>query len=207
MTVLEIKKDKKHLSRLLLSDGRELYLDDDICSSVSVSCGAEITESELEKLCFESDYKRAKSRALWYLDRMDYTEKALYDKLIKAGFDKKASAAVIARLKELGVIDDERYAGRLAERYRENNISEREAIQKLRLKGVAYDLAKACVRNTEFDERVQIESLIETKYARRLREERGSEKVFAALARKGFSFSEIKKALKKYCEELEFGEE
>ena len=51
---------------------------------------------------------------------MDYTEKALYEKLIRAGFGKAASAAVIARLLELGIIDDRRYAERMAETARKS---------------------------------------------------------------------------------------
>ena len=142
MIITAIKPDKKHLTRLIFDDGGEQLLDNDVLAEGSVAVGQDISTEELKELKFNSDYKRAKSRALWYLDRMDYTEKALYEKLLKAGFSKKASAAVLAKLCEFGLIDDRRYAERMAERCKENNISKREAMHKMLLKGVPYDLAK-----------------------------------------------------------------
>ncbi len=207
MHISEIKKDKKHLARILLSSGEELLLDIDVCEEEGLAAGCEVDCERIAALQYESDYKRAKSRAMWYLDRMDYTEKALYDKLVKAGFGKKASAAVLAKLCDLGLVNDARYAERFAERCAESNISKREALQKMLLKGVPLALAKETLSSLECDEEAQIAALIERKYAYRLAEERGHEKVFAALARKGFTFSAIKSALKKYNEELEFCEE
>ncbi len=207
MQITDIKKDKKHLTRIVFSDGNEQLLDKDVCDGEGLFVGYEVDCERLEELKYESDYKRAKSRAMWYLDRMDYTERALYEKLVKAGFGKKASAAVLAYLCKLGLVDDRRYAERFAERCIEGNISKREAYQKMLLKGVSPSLAKEILSELECNEEAQIAALIEKKYAQKLADERGHEKVFAALARKGFSFSAIKSALKKYSEELEFCEE
>lgn len=205
MTVTALKNEKKHLTRVLFNDDTEILLDSDICAESSlIRVGRELSSEELKELKEASDYKRAKSRALWYLDRMDYTEKALFDKLLKAGFSKKASARVLARLCELGVVDDRRYAERFIERCNENNISKREAMHKMLLKGIPYDLARELLSENECDEACQIENLLNGKYAYKLTCEKGPEKVFAALARKGFSFSEIRKAMKKYTEIKEF---
>lgn len=207
MIITAITKDKKHLTKLLFVDGSELLLDDDVTAENSLTAGQDVSAEELKELKFSSDYKRAKSRALWYLDRMDYTEKALYEKLLKAGFSKKASAAVLARFCELGVIDDRRYAERMAERCKENNISKREAMHKMLLKGVPYDLAKELLEDSETDEEGQIANLLEGKYAYKLTQENGAQKVYAALVRKGFSYSSVRSAMKKYTEQLEFCEE
>ncbi len=207
MQITAINKDKKHLTKITLSNGKECFLDNDVVSENGLFKTAEIDEEFLKELKFSSDFKRAKSRALWYLDRMDYTEKALYEKLLRAGFSKKASAAVIAKLCELSLIDDRRYAERMADRLIASNISKREALNKMYLKGIPLDLAKEILSQTESDEGEQIKALLEGKFAYKLTLENGVEKVFSALARKGFSFSEIKKALKEYKEELEFCEE
>ena len=207
MQITAINKDKKHLTKITFSNGEECFLDNDVVSENGLSITAQIDEEFLSELKFSSDFKRAKSRALWYLDRMDYTEKALYEKLVRAGFSKKASAAVIAKLCELALIDDRRYAERMADRLTINNISKREALNKMYLKGIPLDLAKEVLSQTESDEGAQIKALLEGKFAYKLTLENGVEKVFAALVRKGFSFSEIKKALKEYKEELELCEE
>lgn len=202
MQITALTKDKKHLTRVTFSGGEECFLDNDTVLENGLSKGNEITEEFLEELKFSSDYKRAKSRAMWYLDRMDYTEKALFEKLVKAGFSKKASAAVLAKLCEFGLVDDRRFAERMAERLISNNISKREALNKMYLKGIPIDLAKEVLGETESDENAQIKALLEGKFAHKLTLENGPEKVFAALVRKGFSYSSVRSALKQYIEEL-----
>ena len=207
MFITDIKKDKKHLSRIFLSNGEEILIDVDLCIEKGLSSGYETDEEFLKKLREESEFKRAKSRALWYLDRMDYTENALYQKLIKAGFDKKACAEVIAWCVEFGLVDDRRYAERYALRCYESNISKREAMQKMYMKGISSQLAKEVWEEMDTDEQSQLNALIEKKYAYKLTLENGTEKVFAALIRKGFSFGAVKEAMKKYSEEIEFSED
>lgn len=207
MLITETQKQKKHLTKLVLEDGQEVFLDNDICLNYSLKPETEITEEELKKLMYESEYLRAKSRALWYLDRADRTEKGMYEKLVGAGFDRKASAAVVGRFVEVGLIDDRRFAENFAEKCREANISKREGIRKMLLKGVPYDIANEVFSETEIDEEEQIRAVIEKKYARKLEQENGVQRVYAALVRKGFSFSAVKNALKKYSEELEYSEE
>lgn len=207
MTVTGIKPDKKHLTKLLLDEDFEILIDNDALLESGISVGTDLTDEDLKNLKYESDYKRAKGRALWYLDRMDYTEKVLYEKLLKAGFGKKASAAVIARFCELGIIDDRRYAERMAERLMDSNVSKREAMHKMLLKGLSYDLIKEMLENSETDEEEKIKNLLEGKYARKLTEEKGAEKVYAALVRKGFSYGVVRSAMKDYTEQLEFCED
>lgn len=207
MKIISLTREKKHLIKLTLEDGTECLLDNDTCSENALHPETELTEEKLAELRYDSEYRRAKSRALWYLDRADHTEKALYSKLTKAGFDKKASAAVIARLVELGVINDRRFAENFAERCTESNISRRETLRKLLEKGVPYDMANEVLEETDADEETQIRAVIEKKYARRLSAENGTEKVYAALIRRGFSFGAVRSVLKKYSEELEFSEE
>lgn len=203
MQIIDFKRDKLHLTKVFLSDGSEVLLDNDVIFEKSLQKGLEIDEKYLEELKLLSDYLRAKSRAVWYLDRSAHTEKGLYDKLVRAGFSKQACAKVIARFIEVGLLDDRRFAENYAERLMDANVSKREAVQKMLIKGVPYDLAKEVLEETEADEDTQIRNLIEKKYRNKLQSENGAKKVFDALARKGFSFSAIREALKSYIEELE----
>ncbi|MBR6741376.1 MAG: RecX family transcriptional regulator, partial [Clostridia bacterium] len=164
MQIVNLQKDKLHLTKLSLSDGRQVLVDNDLIFERSLKAGLEIDDKYLEELLFSSDYVRAKSRAVWYLDRSAHTEKGLYDKLVRAGFSKEACAKVIARFIEVGLLDDRRYAETLAERLIETNVSKREALQKMLSKGLPYDLAKAVLEETEADENTQIRNLIEKKY-------------------------------------------
>lgn len=207
MQIVRTEKQKKHLTKLVLDSGEEILLDNDICVNHVLKSGTVFNEEQLEALKYESEYERAKNRALWYLDRADRTEKGLYEKLVTAGFEKRACAAVIARLVELGLVDDRRFAESFAARCAEANISRREAVRKMAAKGVPYDIANDAFRETEVDEEEQLQNLLRKKYARRLAEENGAEKVYAALVRKGFSYAAVRNVLKKYSEELEYSEE
>ena len=182
-------------------------MDKDICLQNSLMTDMELTTEEIKNLKFDSQYQRARSRALWYLDRMDYTEAKLYEKLILKGFDKKASAAAIKRLKENGLVDDRRYAERLAERLLESRVSKREALQKLLYRKVPINIAKEVLEGFSVDEEEQILELLKTKYASKLELENGYQKVYAALIRKGFSYSSVKSAFKTYNDNLDFSEE
>lgn len=200
MQITAITKDKLHLMRVSLSDGSDVLIDKSVCAENCLKVGATIDEVALKGLLFESDYSRAKSRAVWHMDRQDHTEKGLYDKLVRSGFSKEACAKVIARFVEVGLIDDERYARNYAERLMEANVSKREAVQKMLQKGVPYDLAKRVLEDDETDEQAQIKNLLDKKYRTKLSVEGGAQKVFAALVRKGFSYSAVREALKSFIE-------
>lgn len=200
MQITDIKKEKLHLTKVSLSNGEDVLIDNDVCSEHYLKKGDELSDENLNDLIFQSQFERAKSRAVWYLDRKDRTSKDLYNKLCLAGFDKKASAKVIARLQEVGLIDDRRFAENYALRLIECNISKREALQKMLQKGVPYDMAKYVLSNCDADEAEQINALIDKKYRTKLLNENGVQKVYAALIRKGFSYDAVKTALKNYTE-------
>ncbi len=207
MTVVSVSKEKKHLMLIAFDNGSEIKIDTDVFLNNALCVGSELSAEDIENLEYESDYERAKSRALWYLDRNDYTAKALYDKLTKAGFERKASAAGIARLTGLGVVDDRRFAENFAARCAECNVSRREAAYKMMLKGVPKEIASDALDNEDADESEQIAALIAKKYRTKIASENGVQKVYAALIRKGFSYGKVRDALKKYSEELLYGED
>ena len=202
MKVLSVSPRKKGLSAVVLSDGNEFLLDTELIISKGISEKSEI--GDIKELLFESDFKRAKSRAIWYLSRRDHSKKELYDKLIKGGFSKEATEAAIDRMSEMGLVDDRVFAKRIFEQIVNlNHSSKREAIYKLKLKGISTDIIKELEEENELDESENIKQLIQKKYASRLETADGVKKVFASLLRKGFSYSDIRKALKEYSEELE----
>ncbi len=205
MTVTGLKREKGHLVRISFSEFEDVLIDLDVANGVPVKQGTDISPEKIAELKEISDYERAKSRALWYLDRSDRTEKGLYEKLVTAKFDKKASAKVISRLKELGLIDDNRYAKRYAERLIESGISKREIYAKLSAKGISRELAKETVSSFENDEKESIKQLIEKKYKNKMTDKNSIAKVYSALVRKGFSYGDVSDVLRQYRDEA--GEE
>lgn len=202
MKIKSISREKKGLSRVTFEDDTEILLDSELIEFKNLSKKSEI--EDIEKLSFESDFKRAKSRALWYLSRRDHSKKELMDKLIKGGFSKEASLLAIERMGEMGLVDDRAFAKRLYEQLVvSGSSSTREVTHKLKLKGISPEIIKEILEESLFDEGENIKLLIKKKYQNKLNSEEGVQKVFAALIRKGFSYSDVRRALKEYSAELE----
>lgn len=206
MRITEIKKQKKHLCEITFHTGRVLLLDSDYCAENGFFIGAQIPENDIEKHIENSDYKRALSRGVWYIERGSVSEKKMLEKLKTAGFSAIASEKAVARLTELGLINDTEYALRLAENYLSACVSKKDALYKMMNKGIPRDTAKAALEEFECDAVAQIRAVINKKYREKLSDEQSSKKVFAALMRKGFSYSDIKEAFKSY-NDVDYGEE
>jgi len=146
-------------------------------------------------------YEALWNRALWYLGRRDYGAQELRQKLLRYRPDKPAPAEedvdrAIERLLELGLLDDERYAQRLAESLSRKGFGERGILMELRMRGLGDESPEAPVEDRE-----RLTELLQTKYQRKLGDERGRRAVYQALVRKGFTHGDIQAALRGYMEE------
>lgn len=207
MIITAVKRDKNHTVKVELDCSQSVKIDLDYWNELCLREGDALSEEKLTEHIKESEYIRAKNRAMWFLDRADHSEKSLYEKIVKGGISATAAARAIARLKELGLLNDVRYATRLAERMADSNISKRESYAKLLQKGIPKDIIKSVLEDTAFDEASQIEALIQKKYRTKLTNNESLQKVYAALVRKGFSYGAVREALKKHTQEIEICEE
>ncbi len=207
MKIVEIRRDKKHTVKVSFDTGKAFNFDIDYWNDICLHENDEIDQDSLNHHLQESDYIRAKARGMWFLDRADYSEKTLYQKIVAGGISGTAAARAVARLKELGLLDDQKLAERLAERMAAANVSKREAYAKLYNKGIPTAIIKAVLCETNFDELSQVLAIIEKKYRNKMSEKQEIQKVYAALIRKGFSYSAVRDAIKKYTQEIEFYEE
>ncbi len=207
MKIVEIKRDKKHTVKVGLSDGRAFNFDLDYWGGLCLRENDEIDEGQLNFHLKESDYIRAKARGLWFLDRADYSEKTLYEKIVAGGISHAAAARAVARIKELGLIDDKKLAARLAAQMSEANISKRESYAKLYNKGIPKEIIKSVLEETDFDESTQITAVINKKYRAKMNTKQDIQKVYTALIRKGFSYSAVSEAIRKHTKEIENNEE
>lgn len=204
MKVVALQQKRKALTAVVLDDGCELLLDSELVIIENIRVGSEI--EDVEHMIYLSDLKRAKSRALWYLSRSDHSEKALYDKLVRGGFCEDACRDAVTRMKELGLIDDEAYATRMVEYLSQSGISRRELEFKLINKGIPREVAHE-LSQSDGDETEKIKYLLEHRYSGKLSDEESVKKVFAALVRKGFSYTDVRSALREYSEEILYSED
>lgn len=207
MKIVEIKPRRKHICGIVFDcdiDLKEygaeadpvglLALDAQLCELKGLRSGMVLDDEELVELIRESSIKRAKSRAMWYISRQDMPKEKLRRKLAEH-FPDYAAKAATDRAVELGLIDDFEYAKRrLQLELSVKKISLKAAAAKLLADGVDRETVEAAVEEAEYDPTDSILTLIERKYTKKLCEENGREKVFAALMRRGYSYSQIKAA-------------
>ena len=217
MKIVEIRPRRKSVSGIVFDceiDPKEfgadpdaagfLSLDSELCEIKRLKAGMELTDAELTALVRESHIKRAKSRAMWYLSRGDMAKKTLFDKL-RRSFPDYAAKTACDRAEELGYINDESYAKRRLQRIiDEKKVSVRMAKQLLRQEGIDPDLVDDAAESAEYDPIEAIVGLIERKYKQKLNDKDNTQKVIAALMRKGYGFSEIKEALSQFDTENDF---
>ncbi len=195
ITITRVSETKK--GRMALFCGEEFLfsLDEETYHFYPVAEGQTLTAPELEKLRLLSETRKAKDKALDYLGLREYGSAELYDKL-RLKFDEHSAAAAVARMEELGLLDDEAFALHRARALRDKKKSRREAARLLAEKGLDRDTIQAALDQVyrEEDEEEALRSLIQRQYSRKLSQGK-RDAVWAALARRGFPAQKIRAAL------------
>ena len=154
---------------------------------------AQKNKMETEYLSEES--RQARKKALRLLEHMDRTEKGLTEKLFQAGFSEEAVSDALAWVKELGYVNDARYA----ENYISSRIHEKSRqriFQDLYRRGIGSAEASAAWEEVceleEPDERAMIRSAVLRKYAPDSElDEKEIRRLYGYLARRGFRAEDI----------------
>lgn len=193
VTVSEGKNNKIHIH----IDGEyKATVDKDWWYSEKYRNYKEITEEELTELLCSVSFRRAYNKALDYLSRRPYSEKELAKKLREKDFPDEAIEGVIARLRELSLLNDEHYAEILAEQlYNNKHYGTRRILQELALRGVSREIAQNAVEALDKDDVNSIILLLERKFHDKIKDEKGKQRTINTLLRYGYSFSDVKQAL------------
>lgn len=205
MIVTDVSPFKGSMMCVQLSGGglaqeMKIYIHSEIIRKYNVAKGMELSEEEADRLIYENDLRRARERALYLMESRDHSYRELFDKLEK-NYSEDICFEVCNRLAEIGVINDRRYAEKLCRQLFEvKKLGRYRVKQEMRLKGLGSEIIEEAMENfSEEDEPFErLEKLVEQKYERYLTDRRGVEKVKNALARKGYSFGEIKEVLDLY---------
>lgn len=187
---------------LLFDDGtKSIELSKAVVYDEGIKLGSNLSEDELYNLTLLSEKKRAYNRALYYISKSNMSSGHLRKKLDKKFMDEAIDFA-INKVLENRFIDDGDYAKQLAERLQGEGRSRKEIIDKMYYKGCKKEDIEDAVVLLEFDEEADILALINKKYSIKLKAENGEEKVAAALMRRGFSPSIVRKIIKQELEKL-----
>ena len=207
MKILEAAIRRRRLYLLRLEDGRELSVDRQTFDESPYRAGGDITEQQLDTLLADSQYNRARERALYLLGLRDYGCREMEQKLLTEATPEIA-AAVVERLRQVGLLDDSRFAARLARHLNEYKQYPRRRIrQELLRKGVDAATAEEALSQLEGEDFQQALALIEKKYYNKLDTPESRQRVIAALARRGFTYAAIRRAMEEFGDEREEMEE
>lgn len=195
MKITAVSRRRRQLYVLSIEGGEDVEVDVRTFDESPYREGSDLTEEQLNSLLATSRYNRAHERALYLLGLRDYACKELEQKLYTEA-DPATAAAVVERLRQVGLLDDERYAARLARSLSEGKHYPRRRIeQELRHRGVCPALARAAVEELNEEDDQQALAILEKKYYNKLNDPDSRRRAVAALARRGFSYGAIRRAM------------
>lgn len=197
MIITATEERKKSLTALYIDGEYAVSVDTMTLLSTGKKVGSEITDDELYDLIETSKVNRAKEKALYLLEYRSRTKKELSDKLVPL-YGESASALAIERMEELGLINDESYAREYAEvLLNKKGYSRQRAAFELLKKGIDKDVIEEILDELELEPAEQIKKLLQTKFARRLSNEKDLAKTVNALKAMGYRWSDINEAMNK----------
>lgn len=183
---------------IIFEEGGRIYLSSEIVRSKALKDGTELSRQEVAALMYMQQYRKAKERALYIIEAGDISFKGLYEKLEK-NYSQRVCLDVCKKMVSIGLIDDRKYGAKLAARLFEVKLfGYYRAKQEMKRKGVPDELIEELCAEYSDTAQDRLAELIGRKYASKLDDENGVRKVKAALARMGYSYSNINEAMKSF---------
>lgn len=211
MEITSISKYKGSTYEVELDGERKLYLHIDIIADNGLRKGTQLEKDELRKIIYDSNFRRAYQYALYCLDYRDYSARDMFSKLVGTYKNETLCRAVLKKLTGAGIIDDARYAEKLARRLVEaRKYGFRRAKRELLMKGIGEETAVDALEQYREMFGENLAELLRTKHYRLLTDSsdrKNIEKVKSALVRYGYGFDEINSAVREYFENAEQAEE
>lgn len=198
MKITDIAKKKGTRYTIEVDDEYWYIIDLEIIMKNSLKIHMVVDEDFLDDIKMQAERRKARERAYYLLGYRDHSKKELYDKLLKSARGQIA-LEIVEMVEEQGLLDDEKYAEKLARHYLINKKwGARRASMEMYRKGIDKELITNAIENCEVDTIAQIISIIEKKYSTRLDDFKEKQKVIAGLSRLGFEYVDIKTAIAEY---------
>lgn len=197
MEIIEIIELGSGRRRIVLEDGSDFVLYKGEIQRLKLEAGVYLTDQQLQEIRDEILVKRAKLRAMHLLEKRDYTQADLCRKLRENGYAEDVIREAITYVKSYHYVDDARYAS-VYIRARQNSKSRNQMRMELLQKGVDDELIRQALEDECGDSELElIERLLEKKhYDPDMADQKEKQKVYQFLARKGFSGSDIRRAMR-----------
>lgn len=192
--ISSIREDRSGAVRITISDGSVFFVHSDDYSELNVTSGEILTEDCLLVLHNAQAFFQAYRKSLDLLAVRDHSCREIQLKLIRKKYPQASADRVVQRLRELGYLDDERFARNwIDSRRRKAPEGSAKLLAGLIRKGVRSETARAVVHELITPE-AEAQAFREA-VSRASRPGRSPRSIAAALSRKGFPESMIRRYL------------
>lgn len=209
-TITRISRTRKGRFALFCDAGFLFSVDEETFFTEHLVEGLTLDDGQLDELLCKSDAQRAKDKAFGYLSAREHASGELFQKLCR-DFDEHTAAAAVAKMDELGLLNDEAFARRAVEWLLSKNKSRSEILRWMDGRGVDRDLARQALEEVYEERQADAPEglgpdgaaalrLVEKQYAAKLAAGK-KQNVLAALARRGFSSGDARRAVELWLEE------
>ena len=198
MVIQELKPSKRVEGRWLavLEDGSILRVGEGEVIDFSLYAGKELSEEEAERLQNSARRSGLKAKAIELLMRKPQSRKELGRKLLEWEASEEEADAICDRMEELGYLNEREYAGRIVRHYAAKGFGERKLRDELYRRGIPRELWEEALGQIE-DNSEAIDAFLEKKL-KGSHDPKEIKKASDALARRGFHWTEISEALRRY---------
>ena len=201
MLVSALRQTSPGRVTVCFDDGTEIKSTLAVVTDMRLFSGKDLDEEQVKELKSSSLLSMARDRCIEMLSRRRMSRKELIDKLIKKGESEETAEFCADWLEEKGFLDDEGYAAAVARHYANKGYGAGRVRSELHRRGVERELWDEALDNMPSSDD-KLDKLISSK----LKDPDDREqvrKVSASLYRRGYSWDEIRSALRRYNAQTE----
>ncbi len=209
MRILELKPSRRVAGhwQAVLEDGSSIQVGENEVLSFSLYAGRELSEWQIKELVDQAGRSSRRERAIDLLSRKPLSHKELTDRLRRWGADDEEAQALCQRMEQLGYLNDEAYALRLAHYYTGKGYGVRRLREEFCRRGVPRHLWERAMEELPDPAPVLDEFINKRLGGTPADDPRELRRLSDALERRGFVWSDISAALDRYRRETRTGGE
>ena len=201
MLITAIRQTSSDRVTVALEDESEIRSTLGVVTELRLYAGRELDDGALDELRLKSARALGRERALELISRRSMSRKELRDKLLQKGETEDTAEYCAEWLEENGFLDDETYAAAVARHYAAKGYGAGRVRSELSRRGIARELW-----DTAMEAMPEPEDKLEKFISCRLKDPQDRaqvQKISNALYRRGYSWEEIRSALRRYQAQIE----
>lgn len=196
MRISSIRQTSPDRLKVCFEDGTEIKTTLAAVTDLRLCSGRELEEEELEELKLCSRRSLAREKALEYLSQRQMSRRELKTKLLQKGMDEDTADYCVQWLSDRQLIDEESYAAAIVRHYSAKGYGAGRVRQELQRRGIDRELWDQALEQLPGDT-----GKLDRFIASRLTDPEDRDqvrKISAALFRRGYSWEEIRAALRRF---------